>query len=267
MRSRPTRLVLVGHPVAHSLSPIFQNAALRHARVPIVYEALDVPPAALENTMRALAAEGAGGNVTIPHKETVAELCDSLTPLARDVRAVNTFWVEDGALVGDNTDVGGFRHLLDATLPRGLSLVRMALLGAGGGAAAVLAAAQQLALPVTLFNRGRERAVALQARFPIVTRVAENAWDAVGDSGVVVNATSVGLESDAHPVALDALLPSAVIVDLVYRPGGTAWVRAARDLGHPANDGLPMLVEQGALAFERWFGLPAPRDVMRAAIT
>ncbi|HZI42801.1 MAG TPA: hypothetical protein VFD67_13880, partial [Gemmatimonadaceae bacterium] len=108
MIKRPGRLVLLGRSLGHSLSPLFQNAALSSAKLPLRYETLDVPASALEGTLEQLAAEGAAGNVTIPYKERIFEACDRLTTLAREVGAVNTFWFERGELVGDNTDVVGF---------------------------------------------------------------------------------------------------------------------------------------------------------------
>src|SRR5437879_5218660 len=109
MTQLPGRLVLLGHPVAHSLSPRFQNAALDAAGIGLRYEAHDVEPHEFELVVTGLKAERAAGNVTIPFKERMYDACDELTPLARRVGAVNTFWVEDtGRLIGDNTDVGGF---------------------------------------------------------------------------------------------------------------------------------------------------------------
>jgi hypothetical protein len=134
------RLVLLGHPVAHSLSPRFQNAALTAAGIPLRYEALDTPPDTLASVLDALISERAAGNVTIPHKEAVHARCDLRTPMAERVGAVNTFWCTlDGRLCGDNTDVSGFaaaaRALLGDAAPTGLAI---ALVGAGGSAAAVL---------------------------------------------------------------------------------------------------------------------------------
>lgn len=268
MRRAPGRLVLVGHPVAHSLSPALQNAALRYAGLPITYEAIDVRPDALEGAVRRLISARAAGNVTIPHKEAMARQCARLDVIAERVNAVNTFRVaDDGELEGTNTDVGGF----DA-LAREVGALRaashVALLGAGGSAAAVLAALERWSgATVTLFNRTRARAEALRARFPIVEAVAPTPEDAVRDATLVVNATSLGLRAhDPLPVAIDRLRPEAAVLDLVYRPRETAWVRAARERRHPAVDGLCMLLEQGALAFEWWFGIAAPRDVMREAL-
>lgn len=268
MRRAPGRLVLVGHPVAHSLSPALQNAALRYAGLPMTYEAIDVKPGALDSAVRRLVAARAAGNVTIPHKEAMARHCARLDAIAQRVQAVNAFRVAaDGELEGTNTDVGGFDALAReaGALRTG---ARVALLGAGGSAAAVLAALERWSgATVSLCNRTTARATALAARFPIVTAVTATGAEAVKDATVVVNATSLGLNADdALPVAIDSLRAGAVVLDLVYRAHETAWVRSARERGHPAVDGLCMLLEQGALAFEWWLGIAAPRDVMREAL-
>ncbi|HEX6533782.1 MAG TPA: shikimate dehydrogenase [Gemmatimonadaceae bacterium] len=268
MTTRPSRLVLLGHPVHHSRSPLFQNAALRACGVPIGYEALDVAPAKLESCLAALVAERAAGNVTIPHKERVASLCAHRTPVAERAGAVNVFWVDDrGALAGDNTDVGGFEAMVRALLGQSPRDLRVALLGAGGAAAAVLTAVERWpGCAVTIWNRGAARAHRMAERHPAVEGIARTAAAAARGARLVVNATPVGLHDDALPLPLDALAPGAAVADLVYRPGETAWVRGARANGHPAADGRAMLVEQGALAFERWLGIPAPREVMRRAL-
>ena len=262
---RPSRLVLLGHPVGHSLSPRIQGAALRSAGIPLDYRALDVAPADLAATLDALIAEGAAGNVTIPHKEAVAGRA-SLTPLAQRAGAVNTFWVEGGALHGDNTDVAGFDAAVRALLG-GPPTGAMALIGAGGAAAAVLAAAEQWGgITALVHGRSPERVARLCARFPGVARPAASLEAAVANARIVVNASPIGMAGDAHPVALDLVPAKAAVVDLVYRPGGTSWSREAAGRGHRASDGLPMLVEQGAAAFERWFGIRADRAAMWRAL-
>lgn len=265
----PDRLVLLGHPVAHSLSPVFQNAALRSMHLTVSYEALDVCEDAFAETIERLVAGHVAGNVTIPHKERMAAHCKRLTTDARRALAVNTFWVDsDGTLAGDCTDVGGFNALARQVMGEIPSGARVALLGAGGAAAAVLTALEGwVGCSVTLWNRSRERAEVLASRFDIVTGVVSSAADAAQGASVIVNATSIGLLNNAHPVPVSDLQPSSAVIDLVYRNGGTAWVRAARGRGLRASDGLPMLIEQGALAFERWFGLPAPRAVMLEAVS
>jgi shikimate dehydrogenase len=244
-----------------------QNAALRAAGLAARYEALDVPPDRLAVAVAALAAEGVAGNVTIPHKAAVAAACARLTPLAQRTGAVNTFWTEGGALIGDNTDVDGFddaiRELL-GTLPSGLTV---GVLGAGGAAAGVLAAIERWGgCAVVLYNRSVERARALAARFPSLVGLAADAVQAVGGADLVVNATSVGLVDDTMPISVAQLPPAVPVLDLVYRAGETSFVRAARQHGHRALGGLPMLVGQGAAAFERWFGFAPDRSVMWEAV-
>jgi shikimate dehydrogenase len=268
MIAGPSRLVLLGNPVSHSLSPTFQNAALRSEGIPLAYDAIEVAAPDLGHVLTLLAEDAAAGNITIPHKEAAAALCARRSAIAERVGAVNTFWVErDGAIVGDNTDVGGFEALVRSTmdqLPRG----RIALLGAGGAAAAALAAIERWpGCEVTLYNRSHTRLARLAARFPVVTRTAVEAEDAVRGAVLVVNASASGLMDDALPVPIEALPYDAAVVDLVYRRGETPWVRAALACGHRASDGLPMLIEQGALSFERWFGRPAPRARMWDAVT
>lgn len=263
----PTRLVLLGHPVSHSLSPRLQNAALRAAGLITTYETRDVSASEVPSALAALTGEGAAGNVTVPHKETVASLCARLTPTAARVGAVNTFWVEDGALVGDNTDVGGFHNAVLALRGAPLEDGIVGVLGAGGGAAAVLAAvAEWPRCVVRVWNRNPERAAALCRRFSPMAVSVPTIDAALAGAALVVHATPLGLARDDVPVEPSRLPPAAMVVDLAYRPGETTWVRAARAHGHQAIDGLPMLIEQGALAFERWFGRAPDRAAMWSAV-
>lgn len=267
-RALPSRLVLLGHPVTQSLSPRFQNAALAAAGLAIPYTALDVLPADLARVLAGLREEDAAGNVTIPHKQAVAVACTHVMPLAARTRAVNTFWFEQGELHGDNTDVGGFIASVDALLGLGPAARwpgRIAVLGAGGAARAVLAAVElRGGAGVDLHVRDAQRGEALAAEFPFA-RVRAGAPAA--DVGLVVNATPVGMRDDSMPLPVDDLPPAAAVQDLVYRPGETAWVRASRAAGHRAADGTEMLLAQGALAFERFTGLQPDRQVMRDSLT
>jgi shikimate dehydrogenase len=267
--SRPTRLLLLGHPVAHSLSPRIQNAAMRTAGIAASYEALDVAPDAFEITVTRLRGESAAGNVTVPFKQRMHDACDALSPLARRVGAVNTWWVEaDGGLFGENTDVPGFeaavRELLQLdSAPRDLTV---GVIGAGGAAAAVLAAAETWpGAAVHVYNRTPERARLLCERFGSGVQPADDIGVVAG-CDLVVNATSVGMSNDAFPIDVALLSPSAAVLDLVYRRDGTPLVRELRARGSRAMDGLTMLVEQAAFAFEKWFGLTPDRSAMwRAA--
>ncbi len=268
MKELPGRLVLLGHPVAHSLSPTFQNAALIAAGLPLTYEALDVQPSELASMVGLLADARAAGNVTIPHKEAVFARCKRRTEVAERVGAVNTFWTENGELVGDNTDVGGFdfavRRLL-GFVPEGITV---ALLGAGGAAAAVCAAVERWRNSRVLVTaRTPERAAQLAARFPETCTAVNGEFDAIGAADLIVNATPVGLEGGSlMPVAPGSIGVETAVLDLSYRRGRTPWIKACRQRGLRSDDGLPMLIEQGALAFERWFGVAPDREEMWRAV-
>ncbi|HEV2018595.1 MAG TPA: shikimate dehydrogenase [Gemmatimonadaceae bacterium] len=267
MTKRPGRLVLLGHPVSHSLSPIFQNAALRASNIPLVYEALDVSGRELRSVLRQLKTANAAGNVTIPHKIAVHDLCDDLTDLAAKVGAVNTFWFDSKKLHGDNTDVGGFDAAARALLGGETTGARIVVLGAGGAAAAVLAAAEEWPdARVTVVARHNERAAALAKRFPDVARAEKSVERAVRGATLIVNATPIGQQDEDQPVDVELIPKSAAVLDLVYRRGGTQWVKTARENGIRAADGLPMLLEQGALAFQRWFGSEPDREAMRLSL-
>lgn len=268
-----TRLVaLLGSPVSHSLSPAFQNAAFRAAGVDGVYVALRCDAADLPGLVRGIARAGGAGNVTVPHKEAAALLVDRVTAAAERTGACNTFWLEGGDVVGDNTDVAGFAAAaaaLPGGEPRG---ARVLMVGAGGAARAVLCAlADAGAAEVTVVNRTPGRADALLERLPVPgvrVRRAASAAELAGERfDLAVNCTPVGLRpEDPFPVPPRGGPEIASALDLVYAPGETAWVRSLQERGVPAADGLEMLLHQGAAAFERWWGIPAPLEAMRAAL-
>jgi shikimate dehydrogenase len=261
-------MVLFGHPLSHSLSPRFQNAALLAAGIPLRYEAVDVDPTAFEDVVATLKGQNAAGNVTIPFKERMHDACDVLSPLAQRVGAVNVFWIdEDGRLVGDNSDVGGFDAAVATLLGACPRDITVGLLGAGGAAAAVLAAVETWpGCTAHVYNRTPERARLLCERFGAVAQPVDDVGVIAG-AQLVVNATSIGIRDDAYPLSPSLIAPGAAVIDLVYRPGETAWIRALRARGHRACDGLPMLIEQGALAFERWFGVAPDREVMWRSVS
>ena len=263
-------LALLGDPVEHSLSPIIQNAAFDDVGVDGVYVALHCKAADLKGCMGALARAGGGGGVTLPHKEKAAMSLDKWSEAVMRTGACNTFWGEDGSVCGDNTDVAGFRRALRHFLGRGPEGFRVLLLGAGGAArAALVALLDDGVSEVQILNRSTERARAVARRSGGGrVRVAELPRDV--DGGVydlVVNATRLGLSPDDRlPIDLTRLVSAGAVMDLVYGPDMTAFVRSARRLGLEAVDGGEMLVQQGAVAFERWWGLPAPVDTMREAL-
>lgn len=261
-----SRLVILGHPITHSYSPVFQNAALRHAQIPITYAPLDVAPEDLERVLVDLAATQAGGNVTIPHKEAVAARAHC-TPLAQRVGAVNTFWHVDGELHGHNTDVEGVVAAVTAAYGADLAGVSCAVLGAGGAAAAVLVALDAMgSRSIQMAARTPLRAVDVARRVDVAVHVASSPDEAVQNAAIVMNTTPVGLYDASMPVVPSALASGAVVIDLICRPQQTAFVHACTRAGHVAIDGTVMLLEQGAAAFECWFGIEAPRDIMANAL-
>lgn len=228
------------------------------------YHKLPVPPSLFRETALALPGSGyRGANVTIPHKRAALALADTATEVARAVGAANTLSFDEGEVAADNTDAGGFLAALGEP-PRGRALV----LGAGGAARAVVWALHAAgADEVLVWNRTADAAREL-ARDLGATAVARPAA-----ADLLVNATSVGLDTGLDEAAalaalrLDRLDVPAVVADVVYRGGGgetpvAAWGRRG---GAKVVGGLEMLVQQGALSFERWTGTRAPLDVMRSA--
>jgi shikimate dehydrogenase len=264
---QPAGLVLLGHPVAHSLSPAFQNAALQSAGIPVRYDARDVGGADLDETIARLRDQNVWGNVTVPYKERMRDACDVVTPLAERVGAVNTFWFDDdGRLNGHNTDVGGFTAAVESLLGETPRNATIGLLGAGGSAAGVLAAIERWeGCWVHVYNRTPERAEKLCERFRTISEPVDDIG-AIAGAQLIVNATSVGLRDESFPMDPHLLAPDSAAIDLVYRRGETAWVRAVRAAGHRASDGISMLIEQGALAFECWFGTEPDRTAMWEAV-
>jgi len=228
------------------------------------YLALPLPPARLEETVRALPAAGFRGiNVTIPHKEAALALADDATETATAVGAANTLtFLPSGAVHADNTDVPGLLEALPVD-PAGMTAL---VLGAGGAArAAVYALGHAGAADVMVWNRTRARAGRL------VAELGGRVVDAPEPAALLVNCTSVGLhETDSTfkslPIAADTLGVGSYVADMVYRPGGTPLLVEAQRRGAAVVTGLEILVAQGAASFERWTDMTAPRQVMRGAV-
>ena len=267
-----TRLIaLLGDPVAHSLSPVFQNAALRATGLDGVYVALRCGPREMPGLLRGIASAGGAGNVTLPHKELAAQTIEMPTPAVVRTKACNTWWLEEGRICGDNTDVQGVTRAVAALLGRDPAGARILLVGAGGSARAALAAMiDARATEIVVTNRSPGRGVALveafhDARTPVRFSAAEALRGERFD--LVINATSLGLRAtDPLPLPLDAGPAVGAALDLVYSAGSTRWVRELQARGVPAVDGVEMLILQGAASFERWWGVPAPLDAMRASL-
>ena len=265
--SPPSRLVLLGSDVGSSLSPIFQRAALAAAGIPLTYDAVSVRPEDLASMIEEIRTAGIAGNVTRPHKAAFHAACDVLTPIARRVGAVNTFWVSDGHLHGDNTDVDGFDVAARELLDRNTAGMEVLLLGAGGAAAAVLAAVERWQSARTMIvARNTMKASSLAQRYPGTANIEPDTTSGAERAGLIVNATPIGQHDDSMPLNPSFIGPETAVLDLVYRRGETAWVRAVRAKGNAARDGTTMLLEQGALSFRRWFGIDPDRNAMRKSL-
>jgi shikimate dehydrogenase len=257
------RLGVVGWPVAHSLSPIFQTAALRAARLTgWRYGRLPLPPELFDETVRALPTTGYRGvNVTIPHKERALALADVATERATAIGAANTLVFSPDGIAADNTDSPGLISLL----PDRVAGIRAQILGAGGTARAALWALLDAgAAEVMVWNRSAERSRRLCASLggQVVARPEP--------ADLLVNCTSVGLcaADRLEDLLLDReeLRSYPAVVDFVYRRGGSVLTRAAREAALETVDGFELLIAQGALSFEQFTGLPAPVAAMRHAI-
>ena len=269
-------LAVLGHPVSHSLSPAMHGAAIAALGLDAFYTALDVPPERLPEVLAAAWTLGFRGlNLTIPHKEAGLPLAAAVTDAARRIGAVNTLVRTPDGWLGDNTDGAGWRRSLEEETGARIGGARVALLGAGGAARAILDTLLAGGCDVTVYNRDPARAEAL-------CRHARGVWAGAGvrpealgaftgeGIDVLVHATPVGMHGEGAgrmPCAAAALRPGMVVSDLVYRPQVTPLLSAARERGAVAHGGLGMLVHQGALAFECWFGRTPPAAAMRAAVS
>ena len=258
---------ILGWPVGHSLSPRMHNAAFGELGLNWAYLPLPVAPGSVATAVAGLAAVGCRGlNVTIPHKQEVIDACSSVSEAVTAIGAANTLVPDgDGGFSAHNTDAEGFIRAIDEAAPIDLSGETVLLLGAGGAARAVVHAVTSRGASVVIANRTRSRAEALGEPIAFDDASIRNALDRCR---LVVNSTSLGMGGAPLPpeLPLDGIGPQHVVNDLVYQPGGTAWLNAAAGRGARTVDGLGMLLHQGAVAFELWTGVPAPIETMRAAL-
>jgi shikimate dehydrogenase len=269
------RVVLIGHPVAHSLSGAMQQAAFDSAGIDARYELWDRAPIALADAINEVRGdEFLGANVTIPHKERVVPMIDKLTEEAQATGAVNTLTREGRRLVGHNTDVPGFEAALDRLVGRQKMPRAAVVLGAGGGARAVVYGLIRAGFQrIIVFNRHLHRAegmVKFFARGAAHMDLKAMPWhesiieSELAKTKVLINATSIGLASDVSPVPAEVVTADLLVLDLIYNR--TRLLRDAEAAGAMAQDGETMLLHQGAAAFALWTGKPAPLEVMSQAL-
>ncbi len=281
----PIRLGVLGDPIEHSLSPQMQNAALKSSGLKMRYARFRIAPNELKDALEASRRlELIGLNLTVPHKVTACSLMDELDGEARAIGAVNTVAVRERRLYGFNTDATGFTRALRAEFSVDLRDLRVLLLGAGGVARAVAvqcarAQCERLAVVARDPAKAKELVELVSTAFtgPRVlgpaARLEPVPWQEsalrmqIEHTDLVVNATPLGLNANDPDVLRGSLLqPHLMVFDAVYGARPTPLVRNAREAGARAIDGLPMLLHQGAAAFEIWFGREAPLDEMKKAL-
>ncbi|HYJ06360.1 MAG TPA: shikimate dehydrogenase [Chthoniobacterales bacterium] len=281
----PIRLGVFGNPVAHSLSPEMQNAALENCGLPMRYARFQIGAGELPAALELLPELNfVGVNLTVPHKIAALKLMTEVDESARQAGAVNTIKIEDGKLRGFNTDGKGFSRAIREEFSVDLRDLRVLVLGAGGAARAIaLECAKENSERLVLANRDFEKAKQLadelrsffgEARvLGPVPRLQAIPWDEaafrfqIANVDLVVNATPVGLHhADAAPISARLLAPHLMVYDTVYSSRQTALISAAVEAGARAANGLSMLLHQGALGFEIWFDRAAPLNVMRKAL-
>ncbi len=276
MISAKTKLCgIFGWPVEHSLSPDMHNAAFKELGLDMVYLAFNIAPEDLATGIKALRALNiAGVNITVPHKEKVIGLLDDLSPEARNIGAVNTIVNVHGRLIGDNTDGRGFIRSLAEESKETLAGKKILLLGAGGAARAIgVSLLGQRVKSVFLYDVVQEKTLGLAsdlAKIATSTKVEKIEREQIGqvlkDADILINATPVGMkEHDPCVVEPELLTKKLFIYDIVYNRQTALLKEAAHRKIKHAN-GLGMLINQGAIAFELWTGKKAPVAVMRQAI-
>jgi shikimate dehydrogenase len=272
-----TKLIaLIGYPLAHSISPVFQQAALDHLRIDALYELWETKRDALaERVARIRRSDCLGANVTVPYKEFVIPLLDEIDSLAGRIGAVNTIVNRDGRLCGYNTDMTGFARALREEGGFDPSGAQVVLLGAGGaGRAVTMALIQGRAASVTIADVLPERAERLvedlggqgETALRSVPATEHHLAPALAGCQLLVNCTPIGMrhskEEHDLPVSPQLIPPRALVFDIIYNPLETRFLAEARKRGARTLGGLAMLVYQGADSLQLWMDRQAPLDVM-----
>jgi shikimate dehydrogenase len=279
---RLLRVGLIGYPLRHSISPAFQQAAFDQLGFRVRYELWETPPDEVDGlAARLRQSDILGANVTIPYKQTVVSLLDRIDFSARSVGAVNTIVRQGNSLTGYNTDVSGFTESVRHVGRTSLGGSRIAIVGAGGAARAVVAAAiaeRAESIVVCARRLGQAEGLAEAFRNQLLgsdSRLETSPFaanglppvDLIESADVVVNATPQGtayrIDRERLPVDPRGLRAGQLVVDLVYNPSETPLLRVASERGARVLNGLPMLVYQGAAAFVLWTERPAPVELMR----
>ena len=252
---------VIGDPVSHSLSPRMHSAAYECLGLPYHYVAIRVDKGEVSRALEHLKAMGYKGvNATVPHKEEALEWCEIQEPLALRARAANTINLQSRTCI--NTDAPGFLATLKGVdLPSNSALI----LGAGGSARSILIALAGEGYELKLFNRTRSKAIDLAQELELPSGTVLDQADPSG-AGLIVNTTSASLQKEHVPLDWDRASTRTLAYELMYAKEPTPFLAKAASMGMQTLDGRAMLMEQGALAFEWWTGIPAPRRAMAEAL-
>lgn len=284
MKSQPQLIGIIGHRIAHTLSPAIHTAAFKALDLPFLYGVFDVAPEFLAPLIGSMRRSGyAGANVTIPHKQAVIPLLDDVHDDAATLGAVNVIVNRNGKLIGYNTDMLAIKHVLE---PSGEKLRNssVVILGAGGGARAAVYAVSKFFSPrsVLVYNRSTDRAEKMTRDFrKIFPKIAyeripdpERLTTALAESVLIMNATSVGMKPNVDALPLPGTITFSnqqIIFDIIYNPVETALLRLARVHGVQTINGVEMFLRQAAYAFELWtrkiFPMEVAREVFLRALT
>tara|TARA_B100001173_G_scaffold148571_1_gene128844 strand:- start:197 stop:1066 length:870 start_codon:yes stop_codon:yes gene_type:complete len=264
-----TRAAVIGSPVTHSLSPLLHNAAFNSLGMDWEYLALEITESELDEVLAQMRSGNLGGlSVTMPFKTRVASLVDECTSTAEKLSAVNCVVANEKGLIGHNTDGDGFLNGLihEAQFdPKGK---KVAVIGAGGAARAVIEAlARSGAASIMVVNRTPAKA---ESAADLAGEVgAVGTLEDISGADLVVNATSIGMKDSQVdiPCSVDLLHSSQLVVDLIYHPLETRWISLAKQKGIDSYNGVSMLLFQAAEAFTLWTGEEAPISIMQEAIT
>lgn len=269
---------IIAYPAGHSLSPTMQNAAFKHLGINAHYEALETPPDKLPSTIESLRSDNVyGANVTIPHKQAVLPLVNELTEEAQNIGAVNTIINRKGYLVGYNTDAKGFLRALQEAANFNPQGCKVMMLGAGGAARAILYALLTARVKqVSIYNRTVDKANQLANDFDHLGKIKvvnqNQLSQTVKQATLLVNTTSVGMEHNGidpqiSPLPQGVLPQKGLVCDIIYKPAETRLLLEAEQAGLKTQNGLAMLVYQGAESFYTWVNKPAPVSIMFASFS
>lgn len=261
---------VIGDPIEHSLSPVMHNAGYDALGIDAEYQRFRVESSHLAEAVQGFCALGfSGWNVTLPHKEHIISLLDTLTPQARRAGAVNTVKIHEGQRIGHNTDGEGFVRSVEGAL-NGFKGKKAVLLGAGGAAKGIALALAEQGMQLYILNRTPEKAKVLVQTIRQGGGTATSGEFAPGDwleeVDLLVQTTSVGLHGEPFSFPIEGISERALVVDIIFNPRETVFLKEAKRQGCRTLNGLGMLLYQGALAWEFWLGGQAPIEAMRQAL-